>query len=129
MKRTIMSLILITIFVVGIVVADLWFMSSYAAGMNERLDKIDEKSEIDDKRVAAKELDAFFEDRNFWAHRFVPTGRMEELETLLYKLNSYLSTEDEHEIDATVAELKARVNLLYSTMFYHWHHPSDSRIE
>lgn len=129
MKRTIISLILITVFVVGVITADLWFMSSYAAEMNKQLDRIDEVSTFEEKRAEAKALDEYFESRNFWAHRLIPTGRLEEIETLLYKLNSYLVTADEHEVDATVAELKARVNLLYSTMIYHWYHPSDSRIE
>ena len=53
----------------------------------------------------------------------------EELEMLLHKLNAYLKTEDEHEIEATAAELRARVNLLYSTDLYHWYHPFQFRIE
>lgn len=129
MKRTMTSFIIITVFVFSVITADLWFMSRYADGMNKRLDRIDEVSSFEEKRTEAKALDEYFKRCDFWAHRLIPTGRLEEIETLLYKLNSYLVTADEHEVDATVAELKARVNLLYSTMIYHWYHLSDSRIE
>lgn len=129
MKRTLISLGLITVFILAVVIADLWFMTRYAEGMNTRLDAIAEAESYQEKKELAAELDDFFLSRNFWAHRLVPTGRMEELETLLHKLNAYIETEDTHEVVATVAEIRSRVNLLYSTSFYHWYHPAEFRIE
>lgn len=129
MKRTLISLGLITVFIITVVIADLWFMSRYAEGMNSRLDAIAEAKSYLEKKKLAKELDDFFVSQDFWAHRLVPTGRMEELETLLHKLNAYLETEDSHEVTATVAEIRSRVNLLYSTSIYHWYHPVEFRIE
>ncbi|MBQ8894031.1 MAG: DUF4363 family protein [Clostridia bacterium] len=129
MKRTMVSLILIILFILAVVLGDLWFMSSYAEGMNDRLDALLEAKTLEEKKSCALDLDAFFEKRNFWAHRLVPTGRMEELETLLHKLNAYLKTDDAHEVEATVAEIRSRVNLLYSTAIYHWHHPTEFCIE
>lgn len=129
MKRTMTGLIVITVFVVAVVLADLWFMSQYAAGMNERLDAVANAEGFENQKHAAEELDRYFNEQDFWAHRFIPTGRMEELETLLHKLNAYIATEDEHEVLATAAEIRARVNLLYSTDLYHWYHPADFRIE
>lgn len=129
MKRTMTGLIVITVFVVAVVLADLWFMSQYAAGMNERLDAVANAEGFENQKYAAEELDRYFNEQDFWAHRFIPTGRMEELETLLHKLNAYITTEDEHEVLATAAEIRARVNLLYSTDLYHWYHPADFRIE
>lgn len=129
MRRTWISFGLLSLFILAVVCGDLWFMSSYADGMNRRLDAITAAATMEEKKSCAAELDAYFTEKNFWAHRLVPTGRMEELETLLHKLNAYLKTEDEHEIEATVAELRARVNLLYSTTVYHWYHPAEFCIE
>lgn len=129
MKRTWISFGVLVVFILAVVCGDLWFMSSYADGMNRRLDAIMEAGTLEDKKSCAEDLDAYFVKKNFWAHRLVPTGRMEELETLLHKLNAYLNTADEHEIEATVAEIRARVNLLYSTDVYHWYHPAEFCIE
>lgn len=129
MKRTLTSLIVITVFVVSVVVADLWFMSSYAKGMNERLEQIEKVETMEMKKEAVLDLEHYFKNKNFWAHRIVPTGRLEELETLLYKLNAYIAASDEHEVTATIAELRSRVNLLYSTNLYHWYHPAEFSIE
>jgi hypothetical protein len=129
MKRTIISLTVIIVFILAVVCADLWFMSSYAYGINRHLDAILEAHTLESKKQRATELDEFFANKDFWAHRLVPTGRMEELEMLLNKLNAYLKTNDEHEVEATVAEIRARVNLLYSTSIYHWYQPAEFRIE
>lgn len=129
MKRTIISLTVIIVFILAVVCGDLWFMSSYAYGMNRHLDAILEADTLELKKQRAIELDDFFVRKNFLAHRLVPTGRMEELETLLNKLNAYLKTNDEHEVEATVAEIRARVNLLYSTTIYHWYQPAEFSIE
>ena len=129
MKRTVISLTVIIVFILAVICGDLWFMSSYAHGMNLRLDAIAQADSLEAKKQRAAELDEYFLKRNFWAHRLVPTGRMEELEALLHKLNAYLKTDDSHEVDATIAEIRARVNLLYSTTIYHWYHPAEFRIE
>ncbi len=129
MKRTVISLSLITAFILAVVIWDLWFMTRYVSGMNDRLDALEAAGSLEEQKSLAMELDDFFMDRNFWAHRVVPTGRMEDLETLLHKLNAYIETEDEHEVEATIAEVRARVNLLYSTDIYHWYQPAEFRIE
>jgi hypothetical protein len=129
MKRTVISLILILFFIRLVVCGDLWFMSGFADGMNNGLDAIRDAETFADKKLLANELDSFYESRSFWAHRLIPTGRMEELETLLHKLNAYLKVGDDYEVEATVAEIRARVNLLYSTSIYHWYHPAEFRIE
>ncbi len=129
MKRTVISLTVITAFVLGVVVWDLWFMTRYVGGMNERLDALEAALEFEEQKACAAQLDDYFLSKNFWAHRLVPTGRMEELETLLHKLNAYIETKDEREVEATIAELRARLNLLYSTDLYHWYHPMEFRIE
>ena len=115
MKRTLISFVLIVIFILGVVLGDLLFMSNYAEGMNQRLDMILSANTQEEMERYAAELDDFFVRKNFLAHRMIPTGRLEELETLLHKLNAYINTSDIHEIEATVAEIKSRVNLLYST--------------
>lgn len=129
MKRTIVSLSLITVFILTVAIGDIWFMTGYADGMNRHLDAVEEARGYEEKKICALELDDYYQSKAFWAHRLVPTGRMEEIETLLHKLNAYIETRDDHEVEATVAELRARVNLLYSTSFYHWYHPTEFRIE
>ncbi len=129
MKRTMISLGVISVFILGIAIGDLWFMNRYAAGMNEGLDAIAAAESFDEKKMHTAQLEDFFVSQDFWAHRLIPTSRLEELETLLHKLNAYLETEDENEVSATVAEIKARVNLLYSTNLYHWYHPAGFSIE
>lgn len=129
MKRTWISLVIIIVFIIGVSVLDLWFVSEFAAGMTARLDAVSAAETLPEKKELAEELDRYYQKQQFWAHRLIPTGRLEELEMLLHKLNAYLKTEDEHEIEATAAELRARVNLLYSTDLYHWYHPFQFRIE
>lgn len=129
MKRTVISLTLITVFILAVAWGDIYFMTGYAKGMNDRLDAVEQAESFEEKKICALSLDRFFRSKGFWAHRFIPTGRIEELETLLHKLNSYIETKDDHEVEATVAELRARVNLLYSTSIYHWYHPTEFRIE
>ncbi len=129
MKRTVISLTLITVFILAVALGDIYFMTGYAEGMNDHLDAVEKAVSFEEKKACALSMDQFFRSKEFWAHRFVPTGRIEELETLLHKLNSYIKTKDDHEVDATVAELRARVNLLYSTSVYHCYHPTGFRIE
>ena len=129
MKRTLISLSLITVFVVAVAAADIWFMTDFASEMNRRIDLLEQARGYQEQRACALALDEYFESKKLLANRFVLTDRMEEMETLLHKMNSYIETEDEHEVVATAAELRARVNLLYSTAFYHWYHPIEFRIE
>lgn len=129
MRRTVISLSLILLFIVAVVGGDLWFMSRFADGMNRRLDAVSSAATLVEKKILAKDLDAYYSKQDFWAHRLIPTGRIEELETLLHKLNAYLKVGDMFEVEATVAEIRSRVNLLYSTTLYHWYHPAEFRIE
>ena len=116
-------------FILVIVCGDLLFMTSFAEGMTERLNRIHQTDRLEEKIEIAKDLDEFYKKRSFMAHRLIPTDRVEEIEMLLHKLNAYLKEADANEIEATTAELRARVNLLYSTTIYHWYPPFEFRIE
>ncbi len=129
MKRTMTGLCLILFFILLVVALDLWFMTRYVGGLDHRLDLLKQTENQIDRKTAAYELDGFFKDNSFLAHRFIPTDRLDELEMLLHKMNSYISTDDAHEIDATIEEFRARIHLLYSTSFYHWYQPFEFRIE
>lgn len=129
MKRTIISLSLITLFVFGVVFFDLFFMTRYVGALNDRMDLLEHASSREEQIERALDLGEFFKEHKFWANRLIPTDRMEDMETLLHKLNAYIETEDVHEVEATIAELRSRVNLLYSTDPYHWYHPTRFRIE
>ncbi len=129
MKRTTVAFSLIGVFILLVVGGDLWFSNSFAKQMNRRLDTVRDAGSTAEKVENVQKLDNYYQSQDFLAHRFIPTNRLEELEMLLHKLNAYLSVGDEHEVAATVAEIKARVNLLYSTDVYHWYHPVDYRIE
>ncbi len=121
MKRTVVCLVAIFVFIITVVLADLVFMTGYAKGFNRRLDDLERAQTTEELHRVSQDLHAFFKGRDFWAHRFVPTNRLEDLEMLLLKLSAYIDTEDEHEVRATTAEIRARVNLLYSTDFYRWY--------
>ena len=129
MKRTFISLAVILAFLIFIIGTDLIFMTSFADGMTKRLTLIIESDNIAYQREKAKEMDDYFRSKEFFAHRFIPTDRIEEIETMLHKLNAYIDEEDANEIEATAAEIRARINLLYSTYIYHWYQPFDFRIE
>ena len=124
MKRTVICLSLIVVFVALVVILDIWFVSVYVDGFNQCLDQLDQGQTYSELSVAAERLSTYFHRKSFWAHRIVPTGRLEELETLITKLNAYIEVHDIHETRATSAELRARVNLLYSTGFYRWYQSS-----
>lgn len=129
MKRTFISLAVILAFLIFIIGTDLIFMTSFADGMTKRLTLIIESENIAYQKEKAKEMDDYFRSKEFFAHRFIPTDRIEEIETMLHKLNAYINEEDANEIEATAAEIRARINLLYSTYIYHWYQPFDFRIE
>ena len=129
MKRTFICFWILISLVLAVVGADLFFMTRLASGMTDRLDRISREDLLDKKKEIALELDRFYDENSFWAHRVVPTDRLDEIEMLLHKLNAYMKEEDYNEIEATASELRARVNLLYSTNIYHWYHPFRFRIE
>ena len=129
MKRTFISLAVILAFLVAIVGGDLAFMTTFADGMTKRLDLIIETENVELQKQRTKELNLFYKNKEFWAHRFIPTDRIEEIETMMHKLNAYINESDENEIEATAAEIQARVNLLYSTYLFHWYQPFEFRIE
>ena len=129
MKRTFISFGILISLVLVVVGADLFFMMRFVEGITDRLDQISREDLLEKKKEIAADLDRFYEDNSFWAHRVVPTDRLDEIEMLLHKLNAYLKEEDYNEIEATAAELRARINLLYSTNIYHWYHPFRFRIE
>ncbi len=129
MKRTFISLAVIILFLLLIIGTDLIFMTSFADGMTNRLNLIIETENVDLQKQRARDLDDYFRSKEFFAHRFIPTDRIEEIETMMHKLNAYINEEDKNEIEATATEIQARINLLYSTYIYHWHQPFEFRIE
>ena len=129
MKRTFISFMVIILFIITVVSADVYVITDFASEMTDRLDMISSTEDFQEQKALAEELDSVYESRRFWLHRFIPTGKLEDIETLLHKLNAYLKEEDEKEIEATAAEIRARVNFLYSTWLYHWYHPFRFRIE
>lgn len=129
MKRTFISLAVILAFLLLIIGTDLVFMTTFTDGMTNRLQSIIETENIDLQKRRAKELDDYYQSKEFLAHRFIPTDRIEEIETMMHKLNAYINEKDENEIEATATEIQARINLLYSTFIYHWYQPFEFRIE
>lgn len=128
MKRFLISLILILLFVGGSVVFDQWFMCRFAKEINGGLDRIVQAEEQSERDEAIKALNQCYDDRHPIADHLIFANRLEEIETLLYKLNAYVEAEDEEEILATAQELRARINLLHSLEFYRGNHPSDFSI-
>mgnify|MGYP003302364265 CR=1 FL=1 len=129
MKRTFLSLAIILAFLLFIVGTDLVFMTTFADGMTKRLGLIIETENIELQKQYARNLDEYYRKKELLAHRFIPTDRIEEIETMMHKLNAYINEADENEIEATATEIQARINLLYSTYVYHWYQPFDFRIE
>ncbi len=129
MKRTFVSLGLIILFLVAVLAADLIFTTYYADGMLKRLDALEAVESFELKEAKTQELIDFFEKNDFLAHRLIPTNRMDELETLIFRLVSFLEAEEAYEVSATVSEIRARIHSLYSTSVYHWYHPREFGIE
>lgn len=129
MKRFFVCLGLIVAFIFTVLAADLWFMTEYADGMNQRLDAIEKASEFEEKIDRAADLAAYYESNSVYAHRLIPTSRLDEVEMLISRLIVFIKAEEGYEASATTAEIKSRINSLYSTMIYHWYHPRDFGIE
>lgn len=129
MKRTFISLGLILTFLIAILATDLFFMSHYADGMLSRIDSLETAESYEIKNLKMDDLLAFYEANDFLAHRFVMTDRMDEIDVLIYRLAAFLEAEEDYEVSATIAELKARIHSLYSTWLYHWYHPREFGIE
>ena len=129
MRRTFISFTVIMLFIITVVSADVCVITDFSSGMTSRLDALSSTEDFQKQMALAEEIDSFFESRRFWLHRFVSTAKVDDIETLLHKLNAYLKERDEKEIEATTAEIRARVNFLYSTWLYHWYHPFRFRIE
>ncbi len=128
MKRMVIPLIIIIALVGFIVAADLWFITSYASGMTERLDALSQ-AQPGEQAEQCREIIHFHFDKKFWVRRFIPSARLDEIEMLLHKLDAYVEEGDQNEIGATTAEVRARVNRLFSTFLYHWYHPEGYRIK
>ena len=106
-----MTLIII---VTGVIIFDSVFMRRYSADLICLIERL-ETAEDRDKTACLEEIKKCFYERDFWAHRIVPTNRLEELETILARLSAYIESGERSEIRAAAAELKTRVRLLYST--------------
>ena len=110
MKRIVVSLIAILVIVVFAVLSGILYSRAYVEGFEGLLDELDctqQKEAVMDKMI-----------QYYWRHsaivcRIVPLSRMEEIETLLYKLNAYVKKGDEKETLATSEELRARVKMIY----------------
>lgn len=129
MRRTMIPLGIIALSILLVVSLDLWFMTGFAMKMDRQLDLIEDAGDLEERKAAALEMDAYFKEKSFIAHRLVPTDRLDELGILLHKLNAYIQTEDEHETMATTAEIRAKINTMYSTWIYRWYHPEEFCIE
>ncbi len=129
MKRTMVALGLITLFILTVVLLDFWFMTGFAKEMNNQLDRVEAAESFEEKKEFALKMDEYYSKRSFIAHRLVPTDRLDELKALLHKLNAYIQTKEEHEVLATTAEIRSKVNSMYSTAFYLWYHPEEFCIE
>lgn len=125
MKRFIISLSLILLFVIAAVFFDQWYMYGFAEKMNEGVDQLIISMEDAQKRSDAVEiLNKTFRKARPIINQLVFANRLEEVETVLYKLNAYIEIGDEREISATAEELRSRVNLLSSADLYYRNHAS-----
>lgn len=129
MKRTFISLGTIVLLLIAVLAFDIIFTTYYSDGMLKRLDLLESVGTFENKMNAAEELIAFYEKNDIIAHRLIPTNRMDELESSIYRLVAFLEAGEDYEVSATVAEIRARIHSLYSTWFYRWYHPRDFGIE
>lgn len=125
MKRFLISLILILLFVGGSVVYDQWFMCQFSKEMNNGIDGIIQAQNQLEKEGAVERLNKCYEKRHPIADHLIFSNRLEEIETLLYKLNAYIDREEDAEILATAQELRSRINLLHSIEFYRGNRSKD----
>lgn len=123
MRRFLISLGFIMLFVIGSVVFEQWYMYRFAKGMNEGLDDIMEAKQYVKQTEAMGALNDFYEKNHPVISHLVFSNRLEEIETVLHKLNAYVAAEDENEVPATIEELRSRINLLASTELYRRNHP------
>ncbi len=128
MKRIIRCLLGIMAFVLAVSIFDAVFMSTFAKEMNECLDAVDQAETIEEMAREAKELERIYNKRNFFLHRLAPTMRLEEIEVSLSKLKAFLAVKNYDECLALSAEIRRRVNQLYSTGFYRWYQSGAKRI-
>ncbi len=128
MKRIFGCFFGIIAFVLAVSIFDAVFMSSFAKEVNERLDAVDRAATMEEieKEVAA--LERIFKERDFWLHRLVPTNRLEEIEVSLAKIKAFNVAGNEDECLGISAEIRSRVNQLYSTGFYRWYQSWFKRI-
>lgn len=129
MKRFLISLILILLFVGGSVVYDQLFMCRFAKEMDEKIGRIVAAENQEACRDAVVELNSYYGKRHPIADHLIFSNRLEDIETLIYKLNAYVEEDDKKEILATAQELRARINMLHSIEFYRGNSPEDFRIK
>ncbi len=128
MKRFLISLILILLFVGGSVVYDQWFMCRFAKEMNDGIDGIIQAQHQSEKENAVEQLNECYAKRHPIADHLIFSNRLEEIETLLYKLNAYIEEQEDAEILATAQEMRSRINLLHSIEFYRGNRSGDFSI-
>lgn len=125
MKRTLISLGVILISLIIVVSWNLAFVSQYAREMKRELDYLCEAESYAEMKKAVRRMESIHEKNEQMAYCLIPAGKVEEIKTLLNKLNSYVETGDIDEIKATASELASRINLMYSVNLFHWY-PKES---
>ena len=120
MKRFVISLSLILVFIMGAIFFEHWYMQDFAFTMNGQITLLEEAVRKQENVSTAMEQlnDAYHRNRPI-VSQLVFSNRLEEVETVLYKLNAYIKAADQSEINATIAELRARMRLLSSSQRYY----------
>lgn len=114
MKRFVISLSLILLFIFAVILFDGWYIKTFKKEMNQGIDAIIAAENQAEFIAAGERLRDSYNRRKIILSKLVFTNRMEEMQTLVDKLMAYLDAENESEILATAAELRARINLLRS---------------
>ena len=112
MKRFVISLLLIFVFVSSAVAFDQWYVNRFKNQLNAGVDAVVEAGDERQRLAATEELNAVYDRARFIVSQFVFANRLEEVETLLRKLSAYIEIGNEEEIGATAEEFRSRVDLL-----------------
>lgn len=112
MKRFIISLSFIFLFVISVIAFDQWYMDRFENRINQGLDAVLSAKDERGLQESIKMLNEDFYHSRSVVSQFVFANRLEEMETALYKLNAYVEIQDHDEIMATAEEVRARLHLL-----------------
>lgn len=105
-------LIVVSLAVAGVI----FYGRIYVRGFESLLDELEQS---DQKENVMEEMKGYYHRHSVIAHSLVPLSRMEDIEALLYKLDSYVKTGDINEIYATASELRIRVRMVFPNPIWH----------